>query len=200
MQIKTENGYLIPLHTSHAEELFNLLHANRPFLFPWMPWLAKIHSPQDLAVLIKQQSGDGSLHMGVCLEGGTICGGVGFYRVDAHTKSAVLGYWLGEDYIGQGIIDDALRAICRYGFIERGFARLEIRCPAHNRRGREVPERLGFVLDDIVPKAAWLGDQYVDHACYSLTSRAFLARESHLPKGNTVAGPGRTSPGSRPRP
>lgn len=185
MRIPTATGYLVPLQPHMAEEMFQLVHGSRRFLFPWMPWLAHIHSAQDVAAFIDKRLQENALHLVVCLEDGTLCGGVGFYQIDDHTKTATLGYWLGEDFVGQGLMLEALVAACHYAFTDGQLARLEIRCPVHNDSGRKVPERLGFSLDDIRPKAAWLGDQYVDHACYSLSKQAFLA--GSLAKNHKVA-------------
>lgn len=174
MRIKTARGFITATDPAYAEELFELVHHSRKYLYKWMPWLKKIHSVQDVRYFIEKLLRDSGPQFVVCLDDETICGGIGFYTRD-DPKTATIGYWLGEDYVGQGLMGDALVAACRYGFNEAGFETLEMRCTSRNEIGRKVPERLGFRLLKEERSAEWLSEQVLMHAVYVMDKVDFAA-------------------------
>lgn len=172
MRIYTRQGYLEALKTHHANELFELIHSSRRHLHPWLPWLQKIHSPHDTEVFIQRLTTERGPQFVIKTEE-RICGGMGFYFFDQQGGLATLGYWLGEEYTGQGLASDAIKSACYYGFNELGLERIEIRCALNNIPSRTLAENLGFYLDGEVHNAEWLTDRYVDHACYSMLKEEF---------------------------
>lgn len=172
MRIFTQKGWLDPLGLEHAEPLFTLVHGSRPHLYPWLPWLKRIHSPQDTAAFILRLVAERGPQFVINVDN-RLCGGLGFYALDQTEKKAALGYWLGAEYTGQGIMLDAVRQLCNYGFLHFHLQKIEIRCAVNNHASRKVPERLGFYLEGVQPKAEWLSDQYVDHALYSILKEEF---------------------------
>jgi len=172
MRIFTQKGWLDPLGLEHAESLFALVHGSRHHLYPWLPWLQRIHSSQDAAAFILRLVTERGPQFVIIVDN-HLCGGIGFYGLDNTEKKATLGYWLGAEYTGQGIMLDAVRQLCHYGFHHLHLHRIEIRCAVDNESSRKVPERLGFYLEGIQPKAEWLSDRYVDHALYSILKEEF---------------------------
>lgn len=172
MRIYTQKGWLEPLGPEHAEALFGLVHGSRQHLHPWLPWLKRIHSPQDTAAFIRRLVAERGPQFVICVDN-RVCGGVGFYHLDKAAQKAALGYWLGVEYTGQGIMLDAVRQLCEHGFRYLRLRQIEIRCAAHNQPSRKIPERLGFYLEGIQQKAEWVSDRYVDHAVYSILQEEF---------------------------
>jgi len=76
-----------------------------------------------------------------------------------------LGYWVRSGHEGQGLVTEAVRAICRLAFDTLACRRLDIRCAASNRRGRRLAERLGFDLEAEHPAAVRLPGGAVDAVC-----------------------------------
>ena len=103
MRIFTQKGWLDPLQSVHAEPLFHLIHDSRSHLYPWLPWLKRIHSPQDTAAFIVKLNAERGPQFVVTVDQ-QICGGVGFYCLDRAEKKATIGYWLGSEFTGQGKI------------------------------------------------------------------------------------------------
>ena len=172
MRIFTQKGWLDPLQSVHAEPLFHLIHDSRSHLYPWLPWLKRIHSPQDTAAFIVKLNAERGPQFVVTVDQ-QICGGVGFYCLDRAEKKATIGYWLGSEFTGQGIMLDAVRHLCQHGFNHLQLQKVEIRCAADNLESRKIPERLGFYYEGIQHKAEWLSDRYVDHAVYSVLKEEF---------------------------
>lgn len=172
MRIFTQKGWLDSLRVQHAEQLFQLIHSSRSHLYPWLPWLKRIHSLQDTAAFIHRLIAERGPQFVISVDD-RLCGGVGFYCLDKTQKKATVGYWLGVEYVGQGIMTDALRHLCGYGFSHLNLDKIEVRCAAQNASSRKVPERLGFFYEGVQHKAEWLSDRYVDHAIYSVLKEEF---------------------------
>jgi RimJ/RimL family protein N-acetyltransferase len=57
---------------------------------------------------------------------------------------AEVGYWVVAAERGQGIMPDALRLVCRYGFDELRLARIEWQAEVGNIASRRAAEKVGF--------------------------------------------------------
>lgn len=178
MRIYTDKGWLEALTPSHAQELFNLIHMSRGHLHRWLPWLKHIHSPEDTQAFVLRFLAERGPQFVINVEG-QICGGVGFHLLDKKLRFANIGYWLGSEFIGQGIMGDAVLHLCRYGFNELNLDKIEIRCAVQNTESRRIPERLGFYLERIDARAEWVSDRYVDHAVYSILQPEFNVLYPH---------------------
>ena len=82
--------------------------------------------------------------------------------------TTALGYWLGEEFQGRGLVTAACRRLVAHSFDVLRLHRVEIRCAVENHRSRAIPERLGFRLEGRFREAEWLYDHWVDHAVYAL--------------------------------
>ncbi len=100
--------------------------------------------------------------------GARLAGVAGLHPVDWPNRQSALGYWIGPEHEGQGLVTLACRALLHMAFKEYGLHRMELRAATGNARSRAVAERLGFTLEGVVRGAEWLYDHYVDHAVYSL--------------------------------
>lgn len=172
MRIHTHKGYLEALSTCHARELFNLIHMSRGHLHRWLPWLQNIHSPEDTQAFVSRLVAERGPQFVIKVDD-QICGGIGFYLLEKKSQFASIGYWLGSEFVGQGLMNDAVTHLCRYGFSKLNLEKIEIRCAAHNVNSRKVAERLGFYLEGVEAKAEWISDNYVDHAIYSILCAEF---------------------------
>jgi RimJ/RimL family protein N-acetyltransferase len=78
----------------------------------------------------------------------TVLGDIGINPgndVEAHTGE--LGYWLGEAYWGQGIMQEVLRGMVAYGFRERGYRKLTAKVVAGNMGSERCLQKCGFVQE-----------------------------------------------------
>lgn len=184
MRITTANGWLESLQASHANALFEVIHASRSHLYPWLPWLKRIHSPEDTRAFIVKLIKERGPQFVVIVDG-RLCGGVGYYWIDKDQRSASIGYWLGQEFTGHGIMRDAIIALCHYGFNELALHKVEIRCAADNAASRRLPESLGFYFEGVKAKAEWLTDRYVDHAIYSILADEFIISHAQVIEPHT---------------
>ena len=94
---------------------------------------------------------------------GELVGATGLeWGIGERKHSAEIGYWVGEPYWGQGIASDAVAAMCRYGFEERGTVRIFAEVFAPNVASARVLEKNGFKLEGTLTKAILKDGQYMD--------------------------------------
>jgi ribosomal-protein-serine acetyltransferase len=154
-----------------AEELFALTEANRLYLREWLPWLDHCKCPDDTRrnILTSLEEADRGVSLEVCIwNEGRIVGVTGFNSISKANRIGQIGYWLGEEYSGRGIMTRAVRALTAHGFEKLGLNRITIAAAVANGKSRAVAERLGFKLEGISREAEWLYDHFVDHAVYAM--------------------------------
>ncbi len=155
----------------HAQELFRLVEANRPYLRAWLPWLDTQQSVVDSLQFIRltrdQFKQHESMTVGIWYRD-ALSGVIGYHRFDWMNRASMIGYWLAADRQGKGIVTEACREMVNYGFSHLGLHRIEIKCATGNRKSCAIPERLGFVNEGITRQGEWLYDRYVDLVVYSM--------------------------------
>jgi RimJ/RimL family protein N-acetyltransferase len=81
----------------------------------------------------------------VDLETDTVIGGIGIKPgTDVSSHTAEIGYWLGEDYWGHGIISEAMLAFTRWLWQNREVERLWTGVFDGNMASRRVLEKAGY--------------------------------------------------------
>ncbi|MBC2607737.1 GNAT family N-acetyltransferase [Pelagicoccus albus] len=158
----------IPLH---AEGLFQLVDRNRQFLKEWLPWLDSNQSSSDTDTFIRSELVRFSRDEGLLLiihYKESIAGVTGFNTIDAESKTGKIGYWLGEEFNGLGIMTRAVNELAQIGKELFKLQTLEIRCAPGNSKSKAIPLRLGYKFAGIIPAAEQLYERVVDHEVYQL--------------------------------
>ncbi|WP_040203343.1 GNAT family N-acetyltransferase [Neobacillus jeddahensis] len=154
-----------------GERVFEVTNNSRGYLREWLPWLDMTTKLEDTIEFIK-----------ICLNGfaqnkslnavilfkGEIVGVAGYNNINWSNKTAYIGYWLGEEFQGNGIMTEVAKSLTDYAFNELNLNKVEIRAAIGNKKSRSIPERLKFVNEGCIRQAEWLYDHYVDHAVYGI--------------------------------
>ena len=154
-----------------AEELFALTDRNRTYLRRWLPWLDHCNSQADTRKNIAASLRHAEEGIGLAVSiwhQGRIVGVTGYNEIHKANRTGHIGYWLGEEHVGKGIMTASVRALVEYGFRELGLNRQTIAAATDNLRSRAIAERLGFQLEGIAREAEWLYDRFIDHAIYAM--------------------------------
>jgi ribosomal-protein-serine acetyltransferase len=173
---------LRPLTDSDAGTLYAVIDANRLALRRWLPWLDGTRSKADIAAFRKRiadQESEGAGLTRVIERDNTLCGIVGFNRIDTLNRHAELGYWLDPAHERRGLCRRGCALLIEYGFVELGLNRVSIAAATDNQRSRAVAEQLGFRFEGVLREAEWLYDHYVDHAVYGLLRREWQRTAAH---------------------
>ena len=109
---------------------------------------------------------------------GRFAGLVGFKDTDRANRKTEIGYWLGEEYQGRGIMTRCVEALCGLAFSELNINRIQIQCAVGNTKSSNIPRRLGFTLEGIARAGELQADgRFSDIEVYS------LLREEYIPRG-----------------
>ncbi|MCA0980472.1 GNAT family N-acetyltransferase [Exiguobacterium aestuarii] len=171
-------------NTGDAEALFKLTIASKPYLREWLGWLDYIMSVEDSKKNIEGRI-KGLIETGgfpksfAVMYKGVLAGTIGFNEIDRGIQCGTIGYWLGQEFQGKGIMSQALETIIEYGFRDLKLNKIEIRVATDNVKSRALPERFGFREEGIIRDAEWLYDRYVDHVIYGLLQNEFLQLNHH---------------------
>lgn len=168
------------LEPGHTEELYALTDKNRDYLGEWLPWVKDTQSSEQTGQFIdaarKQFAANKGFNCGIFYQG-QLAGCIGFHSIDWNNKKSSIGYWLGAEYQGLGIMTGACRTLMDYAFNELELNRMEIRAGLHNYKSRAIPERLGFVLEGTIRQAEWLNGRYMDHVIYGMLSDDWIKQQ-----------------------
>ena len=114
------------------------------------------------------------VHFGIEFDS-VIVGVVGLVlQNDVYSLSAELGYWLGEEYWGNGIMSWAVNEIVKVGFSEHNLLRIYSTVMEHNKRSQRVLEKSGFVLEAVLKKAIIKNDVIQDEHIYSILNEDYI--------------------------
>lgn len=91
-----------------------------------------------------------------CLEAdGQLAGSIGFtLKEDVYRKNAEIGYFVGEEYWGQGVATEAVRQLVDYMQKNFDLTRIYAEVFEYNKASMKVLEKNGFYLECIRKKAA----------------------------------------------
>ncbi len=162
---------LRPLNLRDAGAVFALVEANRERLRRWLPWVDATGSVVDIREFLRRVTAQAKAGTGQSFGlwwRGRLVGVASLAWIDAANRSAAIGYWLGQEAEGHGLMTAAVTALLRHGFRTLQLNRIEIRAGVRNRRSRAIPERLGFRHEGTLRQAERLADRFVDHAVYGL--------------------------------
>lgn len=156
-----------------ADRLFALTDNNRTHLRQWLPWVDDTRNVEDtrefIASSLRRYREDVGMSCGIHYRG-NLAGVIGFNTIDWMNFKTEIGYWLGADFQGLGLITKACRAMIDHAFLDLELNKVEIRCAAGNTRSCAIPQRLGFTQEGIARQAEWLYDHYVDLILYGMLS------------------------------
>ena len=65
---------------------------------------------------------------------------IGYHGIDWKNRGTSLGYWLGAEFTGKGLMTMSCRALTAHAFEAYGLKRVTIVCATENERSRAIPE------------------------------------------------------------
>lgn len=188
------------LEMSHAQAMFRLVASNRDHLRPWLPWVDRMRVESDAENYILRSLGRFSAgteaHFGIWFRE-MLAGSITVERIDAWNRVAEIGYWLGKEFVGKGIMRRSAAALIDYLIEKRAINRIEIRCTPANVSSQAIPLSLGFRMEGTLREAAYLKGRFHDHLLFAITAEEWKRRKQSeeetqcLPAGGPSELPGR---------
>ncbi len=154
----------------HAAGLWEATEASLAELLVYMAWAVHA-SPENSRAYAErvakrfEQSIDWSFTI---FHDDAVAGTISLMNYQAMFNVAEIGYWIRSELAGRGLITEAGRAICDFGFDEVRLHRIELRAWVDNPASIRVAEKLGFTREGLLREASWARAGYQDMYIYGL--------------------------------
>jgi RimJ/RimL family protein N-acetyltransferase len=100
---------------------------------------------------------------------GAAVGGIGLVlKEDVSRRSAEIGYWLGEQFWGRGIVTEAVRAVTDYAFATFDLCRVYAGVFEWNLASMRVLEKAGYEFECRMKKSVTKDGQTIDELIYAM--------------------------------
>ncbi len=98
-----------------------------------------------------------------------VIGSIGiFLKDDVYEKSGELGYWLAEEYWGNGIVSQAAKRICKEAFEKYDIVRIYAEPFEYNTGSRRALEKAGFTYEGTMRNGVYKEGQIYSYCMYSI--------------------------------
>ncbi|MHB0935979.1 MAG: GNAT family N-acetyltransferase [Armatimonadota bacterium] len=163
------------LEPRHAEEQYALIDGNREHLGRWLNWVDQTLTIEDTRQFVRRSlercANVGDFDAGIW-QGDTLAGVIGLFNVN---HAPEIGYWLGEEFQGKGLMTIACRAVVQHAFSTLQLHRVQIGCASTNLQSAAVAKRLGFQYEGTLRQLGWTSDGMVGQDIYGLLREEWKA-------------------------
>ncbi|GMK41292.1 GNAT family N-acetyltransferase [Paenibacillus sp. CCS19] len=167
------------LETGDADALYALIDRNRDYIGQWLKFPSMTLSVDDSGAFIERTrlryAKDDGYWIGIW-EGSQLVGSIGYLYMDQDNRKTEIGYWLGREFEGRGIITRAIQALIQFAFSRLHMNKIEIGAASSNARSRAIPERLGFQREGEIRDYEFINGHYLNRVIYGLTASEWDAR------------------------
>jgi ribosomal-protein-alanine N-acetyltransferase len=167
LALPKSQGRLRPIHSSDLDAM--VMQANNTNVARYMTdRFANPYTRADGEAFLARLAGRESEKVFAVEIEGYFAGTLGFRPGNGERRLVChIGYWLGENYWGRGIMTEAVRLSTDYLFTHCDFVRMETNVYAPNTASARVLEKCGFQREAILRKAALVEDIIIDDLLYA---------------------------------
>lgn len=169
MELKLENCTIRPWRRGDEESLVR--HANNYNV--WRNLRDRFPHPytlDDAREWIQMSNAENPQINFAIAVGGQAAGGIGLVlKDDIYRCAAEIGYWLGEEFWGRGIVTEAVRAMTDWGVETFGLSRIYAGVLEWNPASMRVLEKAGYQFEARLRKAIVKEGLVMDEFIYAIT-------------------------------
>lgn len=127
-------------------------------------------TPEQFATFLQKSGREDSVCFLICLvAGGAIIGAINLSQIfRGGFQNAYLGYYVGEQYAGQGYMTEALQLALRYAFEHLKLHRLEANIQPGNLASISLVKRAGFIREGYSRRYLKVGGRWRDHERWAI--------------------------------
>ena len=179
LPLKSPSGVsIIPVAVEHATALASLVQKNIEHLQVYLPAVAdlcSVETARDHLCRAVARASEGEIFEWHLFVEGALCGSVRLKDIDRSDRKAKIGYFIGHEFGGRGIVSSAVSTVLEFCFGPLNLNRIELRCAVENVRSKRVAERLGFLHEGVLRQEECLNGVFVDQNIYGLLTKDFEA-------------------------
>ena len=174
VRIETERTILRPPQHSDFRQWSALRRDSADFLKPWEPTWAEDHLSRrgfTNRVYWAQRSISNGNAVPLFLIRRADDALLGAITLDhirrGPAQAGMCGYWMGQSFIRQGYMKEALRAVVHYAFTTLDLSRIESACLPENAASRGVLEKCGYKYDGVAQSYLQINGRWRNHVLYA---------------------------------
>ena len=152
----------------------DMREVSRNFLVPWEPlWAQEPHHYDLFCGQLRRQWRDWRAGTGYTFlifqktesaRPSLVIGGIALNDVQRGiSQKATLGYWMGQPFAGQGLMTEAAKLVCDFGFDVLKLNRIEASCLPHNEPSKKLLARLKFEQEGFAKSYLKINGKWEDH-------------------------------------
>lgn len=100
---------------------------------------------------------------------------------DVHRFDAEIGFWLGREWWGRGIMSAAVRAVTEFGFGTLKLARIHAVVFGWNRASARVLQKAGYLREGVLRDAVHKDGETIDGELWAATARSWPRAPAGVP-------------------
>ena len=156
---------------NYDEDCWLEVGKSRLFLAEYLLWVDKTNSLQDCYNATEMfidlwNKGENYAYYIVLNDTDRAIGSIDIHNIDLNNYSAEIGYWLSEEYNGNGYMSEAVKLIEKQAF-DAGLNRIVIRSEVANIPSSRVAEKNDYVLEGIHKQELLKYGSFRDIKCFA---------------------------------
>jgi len=170
MQLVLDRCIVRPWRLDDAESLARRAN-NRKIWLAVRDLFPHPYTIQDAREFLQRTISEGSA-MKFCIEiDGVAVGGIGVHPgEDVHRHTTTVGYWLGEEFWGRGIMTEAVTVVTDFCFENFPLRRISAEVFANNPASARVLEKAGFTFEGCLKNDVLKDGKLLDSLLYARTT------------------------------
>lgn len=168
--ITTERLVLREITTNDANEIF-FLRSDKGLLtyLDKAPEKSIDETIAFIGIIKKNQKDNDGILWGITLkESNSVIGTICYWRMQKEHYRAEIGYILHPAQQGKGIMNEAIKAVIKYGFETMKLHSIEANVNPGNKASMKLLEKNGFVKEAYFRENYYYNGRFIDSAIYSL--------------------------------
>lgn len=109
-----------------------------------------------------------------------IVGSISIFVDDEDSVNCGLGYCIGKNYWGNGIMTEVLKAVLKFAFMEVGFNKIEAYHSSRNQASGRVMQKSFMLFDGLIKNKYKSNSGIEDSYCYSIEKMDYLMIQSAI--------------------
>ncbi len=168
--LETERLVLRAMSLNDAEDMF--VYASDPNVARYVTWPAhqSVDDSTGFLRFIEQRYAAGDAYdWGLVLKAtGRLVGTCGYVKWNKNHHVGEIGYALGSDYWGRGLVTEATRKVIDFGFTEMQLNRIEAWCKLENLGSERVMQKVGMQFEGVARQKMFVKGSYHDLKQYAI--------------------------------
>ncbi|NME69649.1 GNAT family N-acetyltransferase [Flammeovirga aprica JL-4] len=157
---------------SDTEAIFNIINNQREYIGEWLPFVQYTKEVEDTRKFVASMLEGPDKHLSkvyAIMVEDQLIGLISFKDINRVNKNTEIGYWLSQDFQGNGIVTKAVKQLCKMAFEDWEMYRIVIKCAVGNHPSKKIPQKIGFIYEGIERGSILMPDNtFDDLEVYSL--------------------------------